>query len=190
MSRAVGRCCSRAAHRRRVEQARGAQPVHSSCRACTRERDALDIEWGQLKLEQSAWATHGRVEQTARVGLQHGDSAARRSAHRQADDGRRHEHMIASGDDPQRAQRSFSPGAVPRAAAPGAGRARADRGRRWSRAPSICRCSTKDSSKARAMRASRASRSSPRIAAASTTATASRSRRARRSTRCGRARRK
>lgn len=34
------------------------------------ERDALDIEWGQLKLEQSAWATHGRVEQTARVGLQ------------------------------------------------------------------------------------------------------------------------
>ena len=35
----------------------------------TGERDALDIEWGQLKLEQSAWSTHGRVEQTARVGL-------------------------------------------------------------------------------------------------------------------------
>ena len=34
------------------------------------ERDALDIEWGQLKLEQSAWAMHGRVEQTARVNLQ------------------------------------------------------------------------------------------------------------------------
>ena len=33
------------------------------------ERDALEIEWGQLKLEQSAWAMHGRVEQTARVGL-------------------------------------------------------------------------------------------------------------------------
>ena len=33
------------------------------------DRDALEIEWGQLKLEQSAWATHGRVEQTARVGL-------------------------------------------------------------------------------------------------------------------------
>jgi cell division protein FtsL len=33
------------------------------------ERDALDIEWGQLKIEQSAWATHGRVEQTARAGL-------------------------------------------------------------------------------------------------------------------------
>ena len=34
------------------------------------ERDALDIEWGQLKLEQSAWAVHGRVEQTARLNLQ------------------------------------------------------------------------------------------------------------------------
>ena len=33
------------------------------------ERDALDIEWGQLKLEQSAWTTHGRVEQTARGSL-------------------------------------------------------------------------------------------------------------------------
>ena len=31
--------------------------------------DALGIEWGQLKLEQSAWSTHGRVEQTARVNL-------------------------------------------------------------------------------------------------------------------------
>jgi len=38
--------------------------------ALTAERDALDIEWGQLKLEQSAWSTHGRVEQTARVNLQ------------------------------------------------------------------------------------------------------------------------
>jgi cell division protein FtsL len=33
-------------------------------------RDQLDIEWGQLKLEQSAWATHGRVEQMARTDLQ------------------------------------------------------------------------------------------------------------------------
>jgi cell division protein FtsL len=35
----------------------------------TAERDALDIEWGQLKLEQSAFAMHGRVEQTARLNL-------------------------------------------------------------------------------------------------------------------------
>ena len=31
----------------------------------TRERDELDIEWGQLQLEQSTWATHGRVERVA-----------------------------------------------------------------------------------------------------------------------------
>lgn len=29
-------------------------------------RDALEVEWGQLQLEQSAWATHGRIEQAAR----------------------------------------------------------------------------------------------------------------------------
>lgn len=33
------------------------------------QRDGLDIEWGQLKIEQSAWSTHGRVEQTARADL-------------------------------------------------------------------------------------------------------------------------
>jgi len=32
----------------------------------TRARDDLDIEWGQLQLEQSTWATHGRVERLAR----------------------------------------------------------------------------------------------------------------------------
>lgn len=30
------------------------------------ERDELEIEWGQLQLEQSAWATHGRIESEAR----------------------------------------------------------------------------------------------------------------------------
>lgn len=32
-------------------------------------RDDLIIEWGQLQLEQSTWATHGRVEQLARKQL-------------------------------------------------------------------------------------------------------------------------
>jgi len=32
-------------------------------------RDDLDIEWGQLQLEQSTWATHGRVERVARDDL-------------------------------------------------------------------------------------------------------------------------
>jgi len=34
-----------------------------------REQDKMDIEWGRLQLEQSAWATHGRVEKIARKRL-------------------------------------------------------------------------------------------------------------------------
>lgn len=33
------------------------------------ERDEMNIEWGQLQLEQSTWATHGRVEELARTQL-------------------------------------------------------------------------------------------------------------------------
>jgi cell division protein FtsL len=29
------------------------------------ERDRLNIEWGQLQLEQSAWSNHGFVERVA-----------------------------------------------------------------------------------------------------------------------------
>ncbi|HEX7029731.1 MAG TPA: cell division protein FtsL [Gammaproteobacteria bacterium] len=32
-------------------------------------RDALEVEWGKLQLEQSAWATHGRIERVAREEL-------------------------------------------------------------------------------------------------------------------------
>ena len=31
----------------------------------THERDALNIEWGQLQIEQSTWAQHARIEQVA-----------------------------------------------------------------------------------------------------------------------------
>ena len=31
--------------------------------------DQLDIEWGRLQLEQSTWATHGRIEKLARERL-------------------------------------------------------------------------------------------------------------------------
>ena len=31
----------------------------------TTHRDDLDIEWGQLQLEQSTWGTHARVERVA-----------------------------------------------------------------------------------------------------------------------------
>ena len=33
--------------------------------ALNTERDALNIEWGQLQIEQSTWATHGRIERVA-----------------------------------------------------------------------------------------------------------------------------
>lgn len=33
--------------------------------ALTDERDELNIEWGQLQIEQSTWATHARIEQVA-----------------------------------------------------------------------------------------------------------------------------
>lgn len=33
--------------------------------AMTEERDELNIEWGQLQIEQSTWATHARIEQVA-----------------------------------------------------------------------------------------------------------------------------
>ena len=35
----------------------------------TRERDELNIEWGQLQIEQSTWAQHARIEQVARDDL-------------------------------------------------------------------------------------------------------------------------
>ncbi len=31
----------------------------------TTERDKLNIEWGQLQIEQSTWATHARIERLA-----------------------------------------------------------------------------------------------------------------------------
>ncbi len=36
----------------------------------TNERDELNIEWGQLQIEQSTWATHARIEQVAADDLQ------------------------------------------------------------------------------------------------------------------------
>lgn len=34
-----------------------------------REQDRLQIDWGRLQLEQSAWATHARIESLARNDL-------------------------------------------------------------------------------------------------------------------------
>ena len=38
-------------------------------RALETERDRLEIEWGKLRIEQSTWATHSRVENLAREEL-------------------------------------------------------------------------------------------------------------------------
>ena len=36
----------------------------------TDERDALEVEWGRLQIEQSTWSTHSRVEEQARLKMQ------------------------------------------------------------------------------------------------------------------------
>ena len=36
------------------------------------ERDTLEVEWGQLQLEQSAWSTHAFVERVASTKLKMG----------------------------------------------------------------------------------------------------------------------
>jgi cell division protein FtsL len=37
-----------------------------------KKRDELAVEWGRLQLEQSTWATHGRIEKLARERLRMG----------------------------------------------------------------------------------------------------------------------
>ncbi|HEC30092.1 MAG TPA: cell division protein FtsL [Gammaproteobacteria bacterium] len=37
--------------------------------ALQKEQDQMDIEWGRMQLEQSTWATHGRIERLARKKL-------------------------------------------------------------------------------------------------------------------------
>ena len=56
----------------------------SELQKLTTVRDDLDIEWGQLQLEQSTWATHGRVEQVAHDDLRMVTPAGVRTAHRAA----------------------------------------------------------------------------------------------------------
>ncbi len=34
-----------------------------------KERDRMEVEWGRMQLEQSTWATHGRIERLARKKL-------------------------------------------------------------------------------------------------------------------------
>jgi cell division protein FtsL len=46
-----------------------ARELFVSLERMNRERDTLEIEWGQLQLEQSAWSTHAFVERVASAKL-------------------------------------------------------------------------------------------------------------------------
>ncbi|NIP73390.1 MAG: cell division protein FtsL [Gammaproteobacteria bacterium] len=43
--------------------------LFAELQALQREQDRMNEEWGRLQLEQSTWATHGRVERAARTEL-------------------------------------------------------------------------------------------------------------------------
>ncbi|MDH5407140.1 MAG: cell division protein FtsL [Gammaproteobacteria bacterium] len=43
--------------------------LYAELTALYKERDAMNVEWGRLQLEQSTWATHGRIEKIARQRL-------------------------------------------------------------------------------------------------------------------------
>lgn len=46
-----------------------ARKLHAEYEREQARAQALAVEWGQLQLEQSTWATHGRVERLAREKL-------------------------------------------------------------------------------------------------------------------------
>jgi len=46
-----------------------ARQLFAELEALNRERDRLEIDWGRLRLEQSTYATHPRIEQLARDDL-------------------------------------------------------------------------------------------------------------------------
>ena len=46
-----------------------ARQLFAELEALNRENDRLEIDWGRLRLEQSAYATHPRIEQLARDDL-------------------------------------------------------------------------------------------------------------------------
>jgi cell division protein FtsL len=43
-----------------------ARRLHTAFEREQARAQALEVEWGQLQLEQSTWATHGRIEKLAR----------------------------------------------------------------------------------------------------------------------------
>lgn len=52
-----------------VESKHRSRSLFVTLQQLERERDALNVEWGRLRLEQGTWATHSRVERLAREAL-------------------------------------------------------------------------------------------------------------------------
>lgn len=52
-----------------IEVKHGSRKRFVELRALEKSRDAMNVEWGQLQLEQGTWATHSRVERLARKKL-------------------------------------------------------------------------------------------------------------------------
>ena len=46
-----------------------ARKLYTALEAEQKRMKELDVEWGQLRLEQSTWAAHGRIEKIARERL-------------------------------------------------------------------------------------------------------------------------
>jgi cell division protein FtsL len=49
--------------------------LYAELQVLHRERDRLEMEWGQLQIEQSTWSTHARVERMAREEIGMGEPA-------------------------------------------------------------------------------------------------------------------
>jgi cell division protein FtsL len=73
----------------------------------------IDVEWGQLQLEQSTWAMHARIERIASSRLQMHVPVSARTRLVRSDDGyeiARSDDATIAGNGPQRSGRPHEPG--------------------------------------------------------------------------------
>ena len=49
-----------------VQARHASRGLFADLRALERVRDEMNVQWGKLQLEQSAWGTHGRIERVGR----------------------------------------------------------------------------------------------------------------------------
>ena len=63
------RCCVLRKRCRKGRVREFARKLYTVLEAEQKRMRDLDVEWGQLRLEQSTWAAHGRIEKVARERL-------------------------------------------------------------------------------------------------------------------------